>query len=94
LPDSQAGYFRGFELRTFFTANNDQDDSSDQRQATEDWRNRKVLLIFPGRVDRPNVQNLFLTRVGESLISERQPTENNQENSNPNDRFHANYSAG
>jgi hypothetical protein len=94
LPDSQAGYFRGFELRTFFAADDDQENSSDQRQTAEYRRYRNVLLIFPGGVDRSDVQNLFLTRVSESLVGECQPTQHNQENSNPNDRFHASFCVG
>lgn len=88
MPDSQAGYFRSFVLRPFLAANNDQDNSSNQRQTAECRRNRNVLLIFPGRVDRPYIQNLFLMGVSESLIRQRQPAKNNQKNSNPDDWFH------
>jgi hypothetical protein len=88
LPDSQAGYFRSFELRTFSSADNDQDNSSDQRQTTKQWRDRNVFLIFPGGMDGPEIKNLFLMGISESLIGEGQPAQNNQENSNPNNRFH------
>ena len=88
MPDSQAGHYCGFELRNLFAADDDQGNSSDQRQATENWWNRNMLLIFPGGVDRPDVQNLFLPGVVESLIRESQPTKNYQENSDPDDWFH------
>ena len=39
-------------------------------------------------MDRPDVQNLFLVRVRESLIREGQGPKNDKKNSNPNNRFH------
>jgi len=66
-----------FELRILFRTNDEQDDSSGQRQPSEYRRDGNVFLIFPGGVNRPNVQNLFLTGVIESLIGEGQPAQNN-----------------
>ena len=88
MPDSQAGHFRSFELRTFFAAENDQDNSPDQRYPTEYRGDGNVFLIFPGGVDRADIQNLFLMGVSESLIPQRQPTQNNQKNSGQDDGFH------
>jgi hypothetical protein len=88
LPDSQAGHFRNFELRTFPASNDKQGNSSDQRQRAEYWRNRNVFMVFPGGVDGPEIKNFFLMGISESLIGEGQPAQNNQENSNPDDRFH------
>jgi len=88
LPGSQAGYFRSFQLRTFLAPNNQQGNSSDQRQPAHYRRNRNSLLIVPGGVDGPEIEYFFSMGVGESLIRERQPTEDNQQNPNPNDRFH------
>jgi hypothetical protein len=90
LPDSQAGHFRNFELRTFLASYDEQGNSSRQRQPAEYWRNRNVLMVFPGGVDGPEVKNLFLMGKRESLIGEGQAAQNNQQNSNPNDRFHMN----
>jgi len=73
LPDSQAGYFRSFVLGTLLAADNDQNNSSDQGQPAEYGRNRNMFLIFPGGVDRPDVQNFFLMRIIESLIRQCQP---------------------
>ena len=47
-----------------------------------------MFLILPGGVDRSDVQNLFLTRIVESLISKSQTAKNYQKNSNPDDWFH------
>jgi hypothetical protein len=88
LPDSQAGYFRSFELRAFFAANDDQHNTADESQTTEHGGNPNMLLIFPGGVDWPDVQYLFLMGVSESLIGQRQTSKNNQENPNQNDWFH------
>jgi hypothetical protein len=88
LPDSQAGYYCSFELRTFFAANNKQGNSSDQRQTTEHWRNRNVLMVFPSGVDRSNIENLFLVGISESLIGKRQAAQNNQKNPSQDDWFH------
>jgi hypothetical protein len=88
LPDSQAGHFRTFDLRTSLASDDKQDNSSDQRQPAEYWRNRNPLMVFSGGVDGPEIKNLFLMGISESLIGEGQPAQNNQENSNPDDRFH------
>ncbi len=77
MPDSQAGYFRSFELRTFLAPNNQQGNSSDQRQPAQYRRNRDPLVIFPGGMDRSKIEYFFLMRVRESLIGERQSAQNN-----------------
>jgi len=41
-----------------------------------------------GSVDRANIKNFFPVGVGETLIGKGQATQDNQENSNPNKRFH------
>jgi hypothetical protein len=45
-------------------------------------------MIFPGSVDGPDIKNLFLMSISESLIGEGQRTKNDQENSKPGDWFH------
>ena len=87
MPDSQAGHFC-FELRGFLAPKDDQCDSSGQRKCTEDWRNGNSVMFFRCGVDRPDIQNLFLVRVRESLIREGQGSKNDKNNSNPNNRFH------
>ena len=93
MPDSQAGYYCSFELRTFLAANSKQGNSSDQRQTTEHWRNRNVLMVFPSGVDRSKIKNLFLMSISESLIGEHQATQNNQKNPRQDDWFHIDCAA-
>src|SRR5882724_1219435 len=88
LPDSQAGNFCGLELRGFLGSKDDQCDSACQCKSTEDWRNGNSVMFFCCGVDRPDIQNLFLVRVRESLIREGQGSKNDKKNSNPNNRFH------
>jgi hypothetical protein len=76
LPDSQAGHFRSFELRAFLASNDEQGNSSDQRQPTEYRWNRNPLMIFPGGVDRPKIENFFLMGISKSLIGKSQPAQN------------------
>jgi hypothetical protein len=45
-------------------------------------------MFFCRGVDRPNIQNLFLVRIRESLIREGQGAKNHKKNSNPSNRFH------
>jgi hypothetical protein len=78
LPDSQAGRFQKFGLGILSACGDDHDDSSDQRESTEDWRNGNVLMLFFSGVDRPDIQHLFLMGVIEPLISQRQASKNNQ----------------
>jgi hypothetical protein len=88
LPDSQAGHFCDFELRTFLGSKDNQCDSSRQRKSTKNRRNGNSLMFVCCSMDRPDIQNLFLVRVRESLIGEGQGPKNDKKNSNPNDRFH------
>src|SRR5258708_1852094 len=78
LPDSQAGHFQNLGLGILSASGDDHDDSSDQCQSTEDWRNGKVLMLFFSGVDRPDIQHFFLMGVIEPLISQRQASKNNQ----------------
>jgi hypothetical protein len=87
LPDSQAGHFC-FELRGFLGSKDEQGDSSRQRKSAEYWRSGNSVMFFCRGVDRPNIQNLFLVRIRESLIREDQDAKNYKKNSNPNNRFH------
>jgi hypothetical protein len=92
LPDSQAGCFRSFRLRTLLAANHQQGNSPDQHQTAHYRRNRNSLVIVPGGMDRPKIEYLFSMGVGEPLVRKRQPAEDNQQNPNPNDRFHISLS--
>ena len=87
MPDSQAGHFC-FELRGFLGSKDEQGDSSRQHKSTDDWGNGNSVVFFRRGVDRPNIQNLFLVRICESLIREGQGAKNHKKNSNPNSRFH------
>jgi hypothetical protein len=78
LPDSQAGYSCNFELRTFLSSNNKHDNSTNQRQATENRRNGNVLALFRGGVDGTEIKNIYLMGVTKSLIGEDQPAENSE----------------
>jgi hypothetical protein len=89
LPDSQAGQFCDFGLRSFLGPKDDQCDSPRQRKCTEDWRNGNSVMLFRCGMDRPDIKNLFLVRVRESLIREGQGSKNDKNNSNPNNRFQA-----
>jgi hypothetical protein len=88
LPGSQAGYFGSFKLRILLASHNQQGNSSDQRQTAHDRRNRNSLMIVPGGMDRPNIDNIFSMGISESLISKRQPAQNNQQNPGQSNRFH------
>ncbi len=76
------------ELGTLFRANDDQDDTSDERQTARDGRNGNMLVLVRGGVDGADIQDFFLMGVGETLISEREAAENYQKNSNKNSGFH------
>jgi len=71
------GHYRSFELRTFLAPSHKQNNSSDQRQPAEYWWNRNVLSFFRGSVDGPEIKNLFLMGITESLIGEGQAAQNN-----------------
>jgi len=45
-------------------------------------------VIFSSGVDGPEIKNLFLVGITEPLIGKGQATQNNQENSSQNYRFH------
>lgn len=80
--------YRSFELRILLGSNDEQDDSSDQRQPAEYWRNGKSVLGLCRDMHWSYIHYLSVMGVIKSLISEGQPAQNNQENPNPNDRFH------
>src|ERR1700738_314234 len=77
LPDSQAGHFRGFELRILFRSDGKQDDPSRQREAAEYWWNRKSVVVFCSGMDRPDINYFFLMGVIESLIGKAQRAQYN-----------------
>jgi hypothetical protein len=63
-------------LSLFSGSEGKQRDSAGQCERTEDWRYGNVVLFFGGGVNRPDIKNLFLERVGESLVGQRQPAHN------------------
>ena len=77
-----------FELRTFFGPGSEQDNSASEREPAEQRRNENVLLFIRGGVNRAHIENLFPVRIGETLISQGQATENDEENANQDHRFH------
>jgi hypothetical protein len=81
LPVSQTGDFAGFKLRVFSEADEEQDDSPDQRQPAKQRRNRNMFMFFCGRMDRSDIKNLFLTSIVEPLIGKHKAAKNNQNNS-------------
>ena len=92
-PDSQAGHFRSFELSTFPASNDEQGNSSDQRQPAEyGWNGNSVLSVCRD-MHWSYIHYLFVMGVIKSLIGEHEAAQNNQENSNPNDRFHTDFSS-
>jgi len=78
LPDSQAGHFHKLRLGILSGPGDHQDDSPDQRQSTEEWWDRNVLMLVGGGVDGADVQHSFLMSVIEPLIGQRQAAKNNQ----------------
>jgi len=87
LPDSQAGYSCSFKL-DFFASNDQESNSTDQCQSAKYGGNGNPLMILTRGVDGTEIKNLLLMSVSEALIGQRQPTQNNQENPSPNNRFH------
>ena len=87
-PTLPAGQIRGYGLTSFLGAEEDQDNSTHQRQATEYGGNGNMVLFVRSGMDRANIKNLFPMGVGETLIGEGQAAQDNQENSHPYDRFH------
>lgn len=47
-------------------------------------------MLVRGGVDRTDIKNSFLMRIVETAIGEGQSAKNNQDNSQPADRFHLN----
>ncbi len=88
MPDSQAGHFRKLKLRLLLDSRDEHNNAAYQRERPEYGRNRNVIVFFRGCVDRPDIKNFFLMRIGKSLISERKAAQNDEENSAPNVRFH------
>ena len=77
------------KLRTFPASNNQQGNSADQGQTAKNRRDRNMLLLVGGGVDGPEIEDSFPMGIIESLIGEGQAAQNNQQNSNPDDRFHS-----
>jgi hypothetical protein len=89
LRDSQAGQCCGRKLGLFLGSNDKQDDSSHQRESSEDWGNGHSVMLFCCGVNRPGIQDFFLVRVSKSLISKRQAAENDKQNSEYYHWFHS-----
>ena len=87
MPASQAGHFC-LELRGFLGSKDEQGDSSRQRESTEYWGNGNSVMFFCRGADRPDIQNLFLVRVRESLIREGHGSKYDEKDSNLNNRLH------
>jgi hypothetical protein len=94
LPDSQAGHFRKFELGLLLDPRDEHDDAAYQREPSEYWGNRNVVMFFRGSVNRSEIKNFFSMGIRKSLIGERKATKNDEENSAPNVRFHVVCSGG
>lgn len=88
MPDSQAGHFHDLKLGILFRSHNHQSNSANQHQATDQWRNRNPIMFVGCCVNRADVKNFFLMGVVESLISQSQATEYDEQNSEPCDWFH------
>jgi hypothetical protein len=71
------GHYRNVELGTFFASNDEQGNSSDQRQPTEYGRNRNLLVLFSSGMDGAKIENLFFMGIGKSLIGEGQTAQDN-----------------
>ena len=65
-----------------------QDDPSGQCEPSKDWGNGNSFVSFRRNVRRSQIENFFLTCVVDALVGESQCAQNNQQNSNPTDRFH------
>lgn len=76
-------------LRFLPRPDNYQRDAPSQDQPSEHRRYGNVFLLFRSRMNRAQVQHLFLMSVIKPLVSQRQATKNNQKNSNPKDWFHS-----
>jgi hypothetical protein len=94
LPDSQAGHFHKSELRLLLDSRDEHDDAAYQREPSEYWGNRNVVMFFRGSVNRSEIKNFFLMGIRKSLIGERKAAKNDEENSTPNVRSHVVRSGG
>ena len=94
MPDSQAGHFRKFKLRLLLDSRDEHDNAARQREPSEYWGNRNVIVFCRGCVDRPNIKNFFLMCIGKSLIGERKAAQNDEENSAPKVGSHVVRSGG
>ena len=66
---------REFELRTFFAAENDQSDSTDERNAAQYWRNRDAVLSVRRDVHGAYIHNVIAMGVAETVIGESKSAE-------------------
>jgi len=76
LPDSQAGHFRSFELRGLFRSNDEQNDSSHEREPAKYRRNGNSVMFLRGGVDRADIEYFFLMGIVEALIGEAKRAQN------------------
>ena len=63
---------RGFLLSLLFRAGDEQENSAGKRQASEDRRNGNVFVRIFGGVDGPDIEDISVARVVDSLVSENQ----------------------
>jgi hypothetical protein len=75
-PTLRRGNFRSFGLRILFRSNNEQDDSSHQREPAQYRRNRHSVVLFRGGMDRSDIKDFFLMGVIEALVGEAERTQN------------------
>lgn len=61
MRDSQAGQCCGRKLGLFLGSNDKQDDSSHQRESSEDWGNGHSVMLFCCGVNRPQFRHLLQT---------------------------------
>jgi len=61
---------------------------TDERQPSKNGRKGNSLSGSRGDMKRPDINDLFMTGVGDTLIGEGQPTQYDQQNSSQNYRFH------
>jgi hypothetical protein len=88
LPDSQAGTLGEFKLRTFFAPDDHQSNSTDEREPSDDFGNGDPILRIRRDMHGPKIHDMFATGIGETLIGERQSSENYQDNASYRDWFH------
>ena len=93
-PTLRQGTFNHVELRLLPDSNGEHNDSAHQGQPAEQWRNINMLVLVRGGMDGPDIQNLLLMGIVESLVGKGKTAENNEENATPNERLHIHCAGG